>query len=73
MRHVYDVFEKFPDGPTLWCASVQGRFEAERKMHELAEHSVNEFFIIDVQTEDFLPTMTARINSRALTKSMAAG
>ena len=50
MRRVYDIFECFPDGPTLWRASMQGRFEAERRRQELAEHSGNEFFIIDVQT-----------------------
>ncbi len=48
MRHEYDVFEKFPDGSTLWCATVLGRFEAIRKIQELREHSVNEFYAIDV-------------------------
>jgi len=73
MRHVYDVFEKFPDGSTLWKASVTGRFEAERKMHELAELSENKFFLIDIQTEDFLQTRTARIVSRPVTNRAVAG
>jgi hypothetical protein len=73
MRRVYDVFEKFPDGSTLWKTSVTGRFEAERKMHELAELSENKFFLIDIQAEDFLPTVTARINSRPSPKSAMVG
>jgi hypothetical protein len=49
MRRDYDVFEKFADGSTLWRACVAGRYEAQRKIHELAEHSENEFFLIDIQ------------------------
>jgi hypothetical protein len=44
MRHDYDVFEKFPDGSTLWHACVAGRYEAQRKIYELAENSENQFF-----------------------------
>ena len=73
MRRVYDVFEKFPDGSTLWKTSVTGRFEAERKMHELAELSENKFFLIDIQAEDFLPTFTARIASRPVANGAVAG
>jgi hypothetical protein len=73
MRHVYDVFERFPDGSTLWRAWVPGRFEAQRKMQELGEHSGNEFFLIDIQAEDFLPNVSARRNSRQMTKSVMAG
>ena len=73
MRHVYDVFERFPDGSTLWRACVTGRFEAVRKMQELEEHSGNEFFLIDIQAEDFLPNVSARRNTRPMTKSVMAG
>jgi hypothetical protein len=54
MRRDFDIFEKFPDGSTLWRACVPGRFEAQRKMQEFAEHSENEFYAIDIQAEDFL-------------------
>jgi hypothetical protein len=47
MRRDYDVFEKFSDGSTLWRACVRGKYEAKRKLHELAEHSENDFFLID--------------------------
>ena len=72
MQQVYDVFERFPDGSSLWRAWVIGRFEAHRRMQELAEHSRNEFFLIDVPAEDILPTIPASKTSRPLTKSAAA-
>jgi hypothetical protein len=55
MRHVYDIFEKFSDGSTLWRACVAGRYETHRKMQELAEDSENEFYAIDVQAVENLP------------------
>jgi hypothetical protein len=42
-------------------------------MQELGEHSGNEFFLIDIQAEDFLPNVSARRNSRQMTKSVMAG
>lgn len=39
----FDIFEKFPDGSMTWRTCVCGKFEAERKLHELTEHSNNEF------------------------------
>jgi hypothetical protein len=70
MRHDYDIFEKFPDAATLWRACVRGRFEAGRKMQELAEHSENEFVVIDIQAETFLPVKVKaeRMDSRLLVK-----
>jgi hypothetical protein len=73
MRRPYDVFEKFPDGSTLWRACVNGRYEAQRKMHELAEHSGNEFFLIDIRAEVILPLISTRRNSRPLIESAAGG
>jgi hypothetical protein len=35
----YDVFEKFPYGSTHWRACVSGRYEAQRKLQELAEQN----------------------------------
>jgi hypothetical protein len=49
---MYDIFEKFPDGSTLWRAAATGRFETLRRMQQLAEHSDNEFYSIDVQETD---------------------
>jgi hypothetical protein len=72
MRRAYEVFEEFPDGSTLWRATVQGRFEAERKRQELAEHSENEFFLMEAETEDFLRIIPTRIASRSVTNRAAA-
>lgn len=51
MRRDYEVFERFPDGSTLWRACVRGRCEAQRKMYELAEQSENKFFTIAIQAD----------------------
>jgi hypothetical protein len=69
MRRDYDVFEKFADGSTLWRACISGRHEAQRKMQELAEHSDNVFFLIDIQMEILLPAISPGSNSKPLTKS----
>lgn len=73
MRRVYDVFEKFSDGSTLWRASVNGKFEASRKIQELSEHSGNEFFFLDITAEDFLPAIPVRQTSRHWEKRAMAG
>jgi hypothetical protein len=61
MRRDFDVFEKFPDGSTLWRATVRGRFETQRKIDELAERSENQFYMLDIQ-EHFLslPLLSSR-------------
>jgi hypothetical protein len=72
MRQLYDVFERFPDRSTLWRACVVGRFEANRRMQEFAEHSNNEFFLMAVPGEDFLPIIPPRRSERPLAKSASA-
>jgi hypothetical protein len=72
MRRDYDVFEKFPDGSTLWRACVSGRYEAQRKMNQFAEFSAHEFFVIDIQAVELLPSSLARNNSRPPVKRAAA-
>jgi hypothetical protein len=50
MQHEYDLFEKFPDGSSLWCDSVPG-FETTRlRLKELAQRSENQFYAIDLTT-----------------------
>lgn len=71
MRHDYDVFEKFPDGSTLWRACIAGRYEAHRKIQELAEHSENEFYAIDIQAIENLPPISRR--SAPAARAVAAG
>lgn len=50
----FDIFEKSPDGSMTWRTCVFGKFEAERKLHELNEHSNNEFLAIEIQSGERL-------------------
>jgi hypothetical protein len=72
MRHDYDIFEKFPDGSTLWRVCVSGRFEAQRKIQEFAEFSPNVFFMIDIKATELLPPVLAGGNTRQRPKTAAA-
>jgi hypothetical protein len=67
----FDIFEKFPDGSSLWRVCVSGGFEAQRKVHDLTEHSDNEFYAIDIQAGEMLRFNLAGSNSREHIKSMA--
>lgn len=60
MRRDYDIFERFPDGSSLWQACVQGQFDAQRKIQELAEHSKNDFFALDLTSHELIPTLRPR-------------
>jgi hypothetical protein len=44
MNHKYDLFEKFPDGSSLWRACVIGLEGARRHMSDLAQRSPNQFY-----------------------------
>jgi hypothetical protein len=75
MRRDYEVFEKFSDGSTLWRASVNGQFEAQRKMQEFREHSENEFFILHVVEPHFISpsaTSRSRLSAKAPASASAA-
>jgi hypothetical protein len=73
MWHEYDIFEKFPDGSTIWRACVSGRYETDRKMQELAEHSKNKFYAIDISHVNHLATPGVRSVMRPATKVAANG
>jgi len=60
MRHKYDIFQKFPDGSTIWRACVSGRYETERMIQELAEQSKNQFYAIDISLLNHLATPSAK-------------
>ena len=72
MRHHYDIFEKFPDGSTIWRGNVPGWYEAQRKMYELAEQSKNEFYAIDIEANR-LVTPSVKSGSRPAAKAAANG
>jgi len=68
----FDIFEKSPDGSMIWRTCVFGKFEAERKLHELAEHSKNQFLAVDIESGEPLP-MTAPQKSRQALRKSATG
>jgi len=54
MKDEYDLFEKFPDGSSLWRDTVPG-FETTRlRLQELAKRSKNQFFGIDLRSGEVL-------------------
>lgn len=48
MIREYDLFEKFPDGSSLWRASVWGLEGTHSHMRCLAEKSGNRFYAIEL-------------------------
>jgi hypothetical protein len=55
MSHEYDLFEKFPDGSSLWRASVSGLGNARLQLQELTQKSKNQFYAIDIFAGKILP------------------
>jgi hypothetical protein len=54
MRRDYEIFERLPNGSSLWHGKVRGQFEAKRKLHELAERPPNEILAMDSSTKEIL-------------------
>jgi hypothetical protein len=48
MNREYDLFEKFPDGSSLWRCCVPGLEGARLQLQELARKSKNQFYAIDI-------------------------
>lgn len=48
MNHKYDLFEKFPDGSSLWRACVVGLEGTRLHMFDLARRSSNQFYAMNV-------------------------
>jgi hypothetical protein len=70
----FDIYEKFPNGSITWRTCVFGKFEAERKLHELTEHSNNdnEFLAIEIQSGERL-SIGVHQESREAIKKAANG
>lgn len=54
MHHAYDLFEKFPDGSSLWRACVLGQEATRHHLTELAAKSQNGFYALDVENGKIL-------------------
>src|ERR1700685_200028 len=57
----YDLFEKNPDGGSLWLTAVVGLQNANSKLQEIAGRTLNEVFVMDLHTS----TVMARANVAA--------
>ncbi len=54
MNREYDLFEKFPDGSTIWRDFVVGLEVARQRLQHLAQESTNEFFAIHTPTKEIV-------------------
>ena len=68
MRHHYNVFEKFPDGSSIWRGYLSGWYLAQLRMYELAEQSKNEFYAIDIEANS---PVTPSVKSASLPTAKA--
>jgi len=50
MKHQYDLFEKFPDGSSLWRACVIGLQATLSHMSDLAQRSQNQFYALHIKS-----------------------
>ena len=55
MHHKYDLFEKFPDGSSLWRACVVGLQGTRLHMFDLARRSSNQFYAMHVESGKIVP------------------
>jgi hypothetical protein len=55
MTYEYDLFEKFPDGSSLWRASVIGLEGAKIHVSALAQRSSNTFYAMNVESGKIVP------------------
>jgi hypothetical protein len=54
MKSEYDLFERFPDGSSLWRDSASGLEKTRILLQELAQRSENQFYAIDLTTGEVL-------------------
>ena len=71
MYRKYDLFEKFPDGSSLWRACVQGLESTRLHMREMARQSGNQFYAIDMVSGKIVHTKSERIGHDHLDSSRA--
>jgi hypothetical protein len=54
MNYEYDLFEKFPDGSSLWRDSIRGFEKTRLRLKELAQRSENPFYAINLASGEVL-------------------
>jgi hypothetical protein len=68
MHHKYDLFEKFPDGSSLWRDCVIGLEGARRHMCDLARRSTNQFYAMHLVSGKIVPLELHQSGSQAAPK-----
>jgi len=60
MKRKYDLFEKCPDGVSLWRDSVLGFQLTRRRLQALAQLSESQYYAIDLTTGEVLAFLSER-------------
>ena len=63
MKNEYDLFERFPNGSSLWLESVPGYESIRLRLQELSQQSGNQYYAISLTTGEvlaFTPGQDAR-------------
>jgi hypothetical protein len=60
LKNKYDLFEKCPDGLSLWRDSVSGFQLTRRRLQALAQISENQYYAIDLTTGEVLAFISKR-------------
>lgn len=66
MKHRYDLFERFPDGSSLWRACVVGLKGSRWHVRDLARRSSNQFYAMHLESGKIIP-LTSQPEMLALT------
>ena len=72
MNHEYDLFEKFPDGSSLWRDSIPGTGKTYLRLQDLTRGSENQFYAINLTTGEVIPFNSER-DARGLLAPSKAG
>jgi hypothetical protein len=65
MTNTYDLFEKFPDGSSLWRDSIPGSETTRLRLQEMARRSKNKFYAINLATGEVI-TLNSERNSHGV-------
>jgi hypothetical protein len=57
MHREYDIFEKMPNGSSLWRCSVQGLENVRAMLDTLSAQSANELFAMHVPTKEIVASV----------------
>ena len=64
MERCYDIFEVLLNDVLLWRGAVEGREAAILKLHQLADHSPNEFRLMYLPPNAVISTINASLSRK---------